>query len=148
MINIRKSIFETNSSSTHCIVYSRDLTIPKEVKINTKVNYSYEDFDQIAEYYKDDPDNFIAWLHRIGVERIYVDDKLIENIHELVKIPKMFNWTCEGHNDDISDEEILKYSLFGDVVKKINDYNYNKQKSAEVNRIRNSNEYVWSDWFV
>ena len=81
MINIRYSIFETNSSSVHALVIPKDtqINIPKKVNLyggdygwkigieGDTLNYFYQ---ACLDEGKDEVEKFFAYLRRKGVEEI------------------------------------------------------------------------------
>ena len=145
MIQVRHNMFETNSSSSSVIIYRRDLEIPRIVELFTK-DYKR---DQVNGYYsfltEEEGVQFMAWLRKIGVEHIYLDGQLVEDDTPCTTSFKLINSVCESHNEDIDDEEILKYNLFGKVVERAaEDY----ETEAEVlKKYKNKPGYVWSEWF-
>ena len=82
---------------------------------------------------------------KIGVECIYLDGQLVEDDTPCTTSFKLINSVCESHNEDIDDEAILKYNLFGEVVERAaEDY----ETEAEVlKKYKNKPGYVWSEWF-
>lgn len=144
MIQIRHNMFETNSSSASVIIYRRDLEIPRIVELFTQ-----DTRDPVNCYYSfltdEEGVQFIAWLRKIGVEHIYLDGQLVEDDTPCTTTFKLLNSSCERHNEDIDDEEILKYNLFGEMVERAS----SEYGVAEVlKEYQNKPGYVWSDWFV
>ena len=144
MIQVRHNMFETNSSSSSVIIYRRDLEIPRIVELFTN-----DRRDPVNGYYlfltEEEGVQFIAWLRKIGVERIYLDGQLVEDDTPCTTSFKLINSVCESHNEDIDDEEILKYNLFGEVVERAaDDY---ETETEVIKKYKNNPGYVWSDWF-
>lgn len=141
MIQIRNNLFETNSSSIHCIVYEPELDIPYEIHIN-------DDRGALRAYYDSYGMDFLAWLHFIGVKTIYVGGKEITDFPTDFKTPRLFNAECECHNERISEEDMLKYDLFGTVMKEYNDHGSFNQSEYDAIKKYITTDTVWSEWFI
>lgn len=143
MICIRKSMFETNSSSCNTFIYYRDdLSIPTKIYLGKASSDNYDILEDYYDYYGDD---FIAWLQKIGVKEIYVKNELVTEIKEQTQPMRLMNEYCESHNDDIGDEEIVKYILFGKLVEE----GHSRESAHKLcEKYRNNTQYVISDWFV
>lgn len=141
MIIIRKGMFETNSSSCHTYIYDRsELVIPSKIYINTN-----DDKEIINYYYQIYENDFIAWLQKIGVKDIYINGEQITEIYEQHQQILLPNHSCEWHNADIGDEEIVKYNLFGTLIEEGHD----KRTASDLcKKYKTNTNYVVSDWFV
>lgn len=135
MLKIRSGVFETNSSSSHTFIYDRELKIPARVDLSNNgdgtLNY----------YYANEGPAFIRWLMQHGVKQVYVDQQLVEQMPEEEHAIKMYNSACEAHNDDIDEEQILLYVLFGKIIREFDD-------DPESAKPYMNDRYVWSDWFI
>lgn len=154
MKQIRRGMFETNSSSCNTFIYRRELTIPTTLKIDSKLcdtidYYHCSDEERInamiSDYYKRYGNNLIAFLFRKGVQNIFIDEVEIKDKPEQNEQVKMFNSACESHNNDISDEDMLLYNLFGELVEQSN----NRQGCYNLMlKYKDNPNFVYSDWFI
>lgn len=132
MIQIRKSVFETNSSSTHSICISKDHVEPKD-RIDFHIGYYEWENDKVnaADYlytailcagsnetWKDDVDKLKSFLDKNNVEYsfeepvwyhsdwgdTYLENGTIDHSHE----------TIPFIHAALGDEDILARTLFGD----------------------------------
>lgn len=126
MIQIRKGVFETNSSSTDVYVIPLEYSIPSEVILG------YDDDDHLSKWYsrlkynnnEDKIESFFCWLRDCGVKKIYIRDKHINGEVSMDTLPidkgemPHLYWLSEDNYiskcDLPSMEEVVKSYFFGD----------------------------------
>lgn len=142
MLNIRKGLFETNSSSVHVLVIPKDqaIHIPKSVRLSFN-DYGWSEgieYDTLNYLYqacvdkgKSELNKFFAYLKRKGVEEIYAPELQWESNRW-----GTYATNNEGYVDHadcipldylFSNESLLDRFLFGDdsFVETGNDNSYN-----------------------
>lgn len=126
MINVRKGLYETNSSSVHTLVISnRGVSVPSVVDLvpGDYAFFSGEITDMLSyvwTYYlaKRREVQFIEWLYDIGVLEVYVEGVLIgktqlENL-EINNRGAMDSYNLDTLERDVfSDLDLVKRLLFG-----------------------------------
>jgi hypothetical protein len=128
MFNIRRGLYETNSSSTHCFVIKvGDFNIPKKVTLSYSCEYDWtpqeaNGLDYVWALYASDgydrQQEFIDMLFDWGVEEVKVGGNIITKDYEQFPYINSSMFTI-GHQSDYvpseleNDHRLLKCLLFG-----------------------------------
>ena len=155
MINIRHSIFETNSSSVHALVIPKDtqIYIPKKVNLyggdygwsegieDDTINYFYQ---ACLDQGKEEVEKFFAYLRKKGVEEI--------NAKEMRWDEEGYDMTNDGYIDHayeipldelFKNEQLLDRFLFGSdsYVHTGNDNNGTEEWAEDIDE--EANDVIW-----